>query len=93
MINETGNEETGKIFTKNKIAPPVEGRCGYFVKRKQRYCKMKPTKGTTFCAEHGQHDEKNENELRKRIPCPLDPKHSVFEDKLKQQVKKCNATK
>ena len=34
----------------------MEGRCGFFVKRKQRYCKMKPTKGTTFCAEHAQHD-------------------------------------
>ena len=58
---------TGKIFTKNNISPPVEGRCGYFVKRKQRYCKMKPTKGTTFCAEHGQHDEKVGSKMQIKV--------------------------
>lgn len=91
--NEPESKVNGLIFAKNNIKPPVEGRCGFFVKRKQRYCKMKPTKGTTFCAEHAQHDGQNKSDVRKRIPCPLDPKHSVFEDKLATHVKKCNATK
>jgi len=46
-----------KILEKNNIKPPVEGRCGYFVKRKQRYCKMLPSKGNKYCAEHQQYDE------------------------------------
>ncbi|XP_066932241.1 tRNA:m(4)X modification enzyme TRM13 homolog [Clytia hemisphaerica] len=94
MNIETTAMESSKIFAKNNIKPPVEGRCGFFVKRKQRYCKMKPTKGNQFCAEHAQFDkEQDEGEKRKRIPCPLDPKHSVFEDKLSSHMKKCNATK
>ena len=28
---------------------------------------------------------------RKRIPCPLDPKHTSYEDQLKNHLKKCNA--
>ena len=27
------------------------------------------------------------------MPCPLDPKHTVFEDALKKHVRKCNAGK
>ncbi|XP_072516251.1 tRNA:m(4)X modification enzyme TRM13 homolog isoform X2 [Salminus brasiliensis] len=28
---------------------------------------------------------------RRRIPCPLDPKHTVFEDSLAKHLKKCNS--
>ncbi|KFV91424.1 tRNA:m(4)X modification enzyme TRM13, partial [Eurypyga helias] len=28
---------------------------------------------------------------RKRIPCPLDPKHTVYEDQLQKHLKKCNS--
>ncbi len=27
-------------------------RCGFYVKRKKRHCKMLPAKGNTHCAEH-----------------------------------------
>ncbi|XP_057300356.1 tRNA:m(4)X modification enzyme TRM13 homolog [Hydractinia symbiolongicarpus] len=82
-----------KILTCNNIKPPVEGRCGFFVKRKQRYCKMLPAKGNRYCAEHlSQDKQQDENRKRKRIDCPLDPKHTVFEDKLSKHLKKCNAT-
>ena len=43
---------SSKIFSCNNIKPPVEGRCGYFVKRKQRFCKMLPPKDQAYCAEH-----------------------------------------
>lgn len=45
-------EKINNILTCNNIKPPVEGRCGFFVKRKQRFCKMIPGKGNKFCAEH-----------------------------------------
>uniref|UniRef100_A0A8V5G8M2 tRNA:m(4)X modification enzyme TRM13 n=1 Tax=Melopsittacus undulatus TaxID=13146 RepID=A0A8V5G8M2_MELUD len=67
---------------------PVPGRCGYFVQRKKRFCKMIPAPGRRFCGEHGQQEEENG---RKRIPCPLDPKHTVYEDQLQKHVKKCNS--
>ena len=27
-------------------------RCGFYVKRKKRHCKMLPAKGNIYCAEH-----------------------------------------
>ncbi|NXL42670.1 TRM13 enzyme, partial [Podilymbus podiceps] len=67
---------------------PIPGRCAYFVERKKRFCKMIPALGRRFCGEHGQQEEEND---RKRIPCPLDPKHTVYEDQLQKHLKKCNS--
>ncbi|XP_040983695.1 tRNA:m(4)X modification enzyme TRM13 homolog isoform X4 [Aquila chrysaetos chrysaetos] len=67
---------------------PVPARCAYFVERKKRFCKMTPAAGRRFCGEHGQQEEEND---RKRIPCPLDPKHTVYEDQLQKHLKKCNS--
>lgn len=44
--------------------------------------------GKTFCGEHANAGEEGE---RKRIPCPLDNKHTVFEDNLTKHLKKCNS--
>ncbi|XP_071421845.1 tRNA:m(4)X modification enzyme TRM13 homolog [Pithys albifrons albifrons] len=49
---------------------------------------MVPAPGRRFCGEHGQEEEQND---RKRIPCPLDPKHTVYEDQLQKHLKKCNS--
>ncbi|XP_027596571.1 tRNA:m(4)X modification enzyme TRM13 homolog [Pipra filicauda] len=69
-------------------AGPQPGRCGHFVERKGRFCRMVPAPGRRFCGEHGQEEEQND---RKRIPCPLDPKHTVYEDQLQKHLKKCNS--
>lgn len=42
--------------------------------------------GNPMCA---QHEKDNET----RIPCPLDPKHSIHKDSLERHLKICNATK
>ncbi|NXK94760.1 TRM13 enzyme, partial [Formicarius rufipectus] len=67
---------------------PRAGRCGHFVPRKGRFCRMVPAPGKRFCGEHGMEEEQND---RKRIPCPLDPKHTVYEDQLQKHLKKCNS--
>eukprot|EP00075_Anas_platyrhynchos_P029586 XP_027318839.1 tRNA:m(4)X modification enzyme TRM13 homolog isoform X2 [Anas platyrhynchos] len=67
---------------------PEPGRCAYFVARKKRFCRMVPALGRRFCGEHGQQEKEND---RKRIPCPLDPKHTVYEDQLQKHLKKCNS--
>ncbi|KAM4873413.1 tRNA:m(4)X modification enzyme TRM13 homolog [Thomomys bottae] len=68
---------------------PAEGRCGYFVEKKKRFCRMVAAAGKRFCGEHaGAAEEEN---ARKRILCPLDPKHTVYEDQLTKHLKKCNA--
>lgn len=49
---------------------------------------MVPALGRRFCGEHGQQEKEND---RKRIPCPLDQKHTVYEDQLQKHLKKCNS--
>ncbi|KAJ8376506.1 hypothetical protein SKAU_G00070860 [Synaphobranchus kaupii] len=70
------------------VSAPLLGRCGFYVERKKRYCKMVVASGKTFCGEHA---NAGQEEARKRIPCPLDPKHTVFEDSLAKHLKKCNS--
>ncbi|NWR13354.1 TRM13 enzyme, partial [Emberiza fucata] len=67
---------------------PEPGRCAHFVLRKRRFCRMIPAPGRRFCGEHGHEEEQSD---RKRIPCPLDPKHTVYEDQLQKHLKKCNS--
>ncbi|XP_074523502.1 tRNA:m(4)X modification enzyme TRM13 homolog [Halichoeres trimaculatus] len=69
------------------MAAPLPGRCGFFVEKKKRYCKMIVGSGKVFCGEHAT----MEGGLCKRIVCPLDPKHTVDEDKLEKHLKKCNS--
>ncbi|XP_004637031.1 tRNA:m(4)X modification enzyme TRM13 homolog [Octodon degus] len=73
------------------LAPgyPAEGRCSYYVEKKKRFCRMVAAAGKRFCGEHaGAAEEEN---ARKRILCPLDPKHTVYEDQLAKHLKKCNS--
>ncbi|XP_029802316.1 tRNA:m(4)X modification enzyme TRM13 homolog isoform X3 [Suricata suricatta] len=68
---------------------PAEGRCSYYVEKKKRFCRMVVAVGKRFCGEHaGAAEEEN---ARKRILCPLDPKHTVYEDQLAKHLKKCNS--
>ncbi|XP_021051967.1 tRNA:m(4)X modification enzyme TRM13 homolog [Mus pahari] len=68
---------------------PADGRCSYFVEKKKRFCRMVAAAGKRFCGEHaGSAEEEN---TRKRILCPLDPKHTVYEDQLTKHLKKCNS--
>ncbi|KAF4021558.1 hypothetical protein G4228_013200 [Cervus hanglu yarkandensis] len=76
-------------LTPHGTAFPEEGRCGYFVEKKKRFCRMVVAAGKRFCGEHaGASEEEN---ARKRILCPLDPKHTVYEDQLAKHLKKCNS--
>ncbi|KAM6938532.1 tRNA:m(4)X modification enzyme TRM13 homolog isoform 1-T1 [Lycodopsis pacificus] len=62
-------------------------RCGFFVEKKKRFCKMIVARGKVFCGEHATMEEGGS----RRIPCPLDPKHTVSENKLEKHLKKCNS--
>lgn len=46
---------------------------------------MQRKKGNKYCSEHMQQDSED------RIPCPLDPKHTVWKKDLNKHVRKCNA--
>jgi len=49
--------------------------------------------GRKYCGEHMVTAGDAEAGGRKRITCPLDKKHTVFEDQLERHLKKCNQTK
>ena len=72
--------------------------CAFFLTRKRRNCKMRVKRGALYCAEHltaaatGDSIGYNANGEEKRIPCPLDPAHTVYESRLKSHLKKCNAS-
>nr|XP_055074571.1 tRNA:m(4)X modification enzyme TRM13 homolog isoform X1 [Misgurnus anguillicaudatus] len=70
------------------VLAPLPGRCAFYVTKKKRYCKMIVGKGKTLCGEHANAGEETE---KKRIPCPLDPKHTVYENNLAKHLKKCNS--
>ncbi|XP_041862012.1 tRNA:m(4)X modification enzyme TRM13 homolog [Melanotaenia boesemani] len=70
----------------SNMAAPLPGRCAFFVEKKNRFCKMIVGKGKRFCGEHATMESSST-----RIVCPLDPKHTVAEDRLDQHLKKCNS--
>uniref|UniRef100_A0A3Q4GHP3 tRNA:m(4)X modification enzyme TRM13 n=1 Tax=Neolamprologus brichardi TaxID=32507 RepID=A0A3Q4GHP3_NEOBR len=71
-------------FVSYNMAAPEPSRCCFFVQKKKRFCKMVAGKGRKYCGEH-------DGSGSRRIVCPLDPKHTVSEDKLQKHLKKCNS--
>ncbi|BFF92996.1 tRNA:m(4)X modification enzyme TRM13 homolog [Drosophila madeirensis] len=67
--------------------------CTYWVPRKKRHCKMSANKGSLFCGAHCPATEESQavDAAAERIPCPLDPKHTVFKRKLAKHLTICNA--
>lgn len=63
----------------------AQKKCTLFLPAKRRCCSLGAKPGTAFCGAHGAGRE------RERVPCPLDPKHTVFADELDKHVKVCPA--
>ncbi|XP_056379331.1 tRNA:m(4)X modification enzyme TRM13 homolog isoform X6 [Hyla sarda] len=82
-------EKRGPCPDPGAAGGPLPGRCSHFVHRKKRFCKMIVSEGKKYCGEHAENGE--EQNSRMRIPCPLDPKHTVYEDQLQKHLKKCNS--
>ncbi|SMN22453.1 similar to Saccharomyces cerevisiae YOL125W TRM13 2'-O-methyltransferase responsible for modification of tRNA at position 4 [Maudiozyma saulgeensis] len=77
-------------------------RCQYLIVKKDRQCGMTRRADEQYCSEHLNLLKKNSGTLihsgvnseeRERIPCPLDPNHSVWKDQLSRHLKKCNKFK
>ncbi|RLV91643.1 tRNA:m [Spathaspora sp. JA1] len=65
---------------------PARLQCEYYLPKKNRRCGMTRKKDQRFCSEHMIHEDNQE-----RIPCPLDPSHTVWTKDLQTHLKKCNA--
>ncbi|CAM9959176.1 unnamed protein product, partial [Choristocarpus tenellus] len=69
-------------------------RCMFIVQHKGRYCSQqsiqclclaRSSDSSEFCATHI--DGSNSMGKGKRVPCPVDPMHTVFEGQVKAHVK------
>ncbi|KAJ3091416.1 tRNA:m(4)X modification enzyme TRM13 [Quaeritorhiza haematococci] len=69
------------------IPPPQEGHCHFYVKRKQRYCRLDVKKGRSYCGEHAVFDEKG---VEERVPCPYDGNHTITKADLQRHLERCN---
>eukprot|EP00931_Biecheleriopsis_adriatica_P083027 TRINITY_DN56542_c0_g1_i1.p1 TRINITY_DN56542_c0_g1~~TRINITY_DN56542_c0_g1_i1.p1 ORF type:complete len:497 (+),score=94.77 TRINITY_DN56542_c0_g1_i1:91-1581(+) len=59
-------------------------RCSFVVPNKGRRCRFPVLPGTSRCGAH-----REDADDGPRIPCPLDPNHTVFAKRLKQHLKVC----
>ncbi|XP_049697531.2 tRNA:m(4)X modification enzyme TRM13 homolog [Helicoverpa armigera] len=66
-------------------------QCQYYVTRKKRLCRMTVRPGRQYCGEHEPQPQTADGQDDTRIPCPNDPKHTVYVSKLEKHLSICNA--
>ncbi|KAF0697927.1 Aste57867_11424 [Aphanomyces stellatus] len=75
--------------------------CMFKLERKNRYCNVARVEGSKYCGNHivdeegvvSQKTKKYKAEMRKRVPCTLDPSHTVYLFDLKKHLEICNKLK
>lgn len=77
-------------------------RCHCYLPQKRRFCNLTPAPGSDFCGTHRPPEESlpdrvqrlaGEREEASRIPCPVDPSHTIYKFNLEAHLKICNASK
>lgn len=74
----------------------THSQCCFFIERKRRFCGVARTPTSLYCGTHlsaSQLASSTAPPTRPRIPCPVDPSHTIFADKLEHHVRICNASK
>lgn len=99
MESSTGESESKRQKMESSEEQPVR-TCKHFVKRKKRFCRIpvyKDDPAAEYCGEHlptadpsKVTTENGEDSSNARIPCPLDPKHTLFAKNLRKHLKICN---
>lgn len=85
LIGSETEPDLRVFFSRSRMdAKKVQERCQYFIERKSRTCRMLVKTGHKYCGEHA-------GQERNRIPCPLDPKHTVAQEELQTHLAKCNS--
>lgn len=62
----------------------------FYMEQKKRFCAQARAPGSQYCGVHSQ-GEAAAN--KKRIPCPIDPGHTIYEFNLRKHVAKCTKTR
>ena len=81
-------------------------QCKFFIHKKNRQCGMTRRSDEDYCSEHLILNKKLANQLvhngtatsdsnanLERVPCPLDPKHTIKRSQLKRHLTRCNKFK
>ncbi|DAZ95647.1 TPA: hypothetical protein N0F65_002276 [Lagenidium giganteum] len=76
-------------------------RCMFKILRKNRFCNLERVNGAMYCGNHLPDDvlvaskksQRFKEELRKRVPCPVDGSHTVYQYDLDKHVLVCNKLK
>lgn len=89
MSEEVEQTAAKKMKLAEVVPVPKEGHCHAWIQRKKRFCKMTVGKKRKYCGEHATSEAELTDDPR--VPCPLDPKHSVNEKNLEKHLKVCNA--
>jgi tRNA:m4X modification enzyme len=78
--------------------------CGHYFPQKHRYCRIPCITNRRYCGHHASeeedygkedstagkdHESSNKNKKRKRMPCPIDPRHSIYCADLERHIVKC----
>ncbi|KAG2199224.1 hypothetical protein INT47_010599 [Mucor saturninus] len=96
MPKELTPKKNKKVPAEPFVIPPVPTKpqqCHFYVLRKRRYCGLPAGKTQKYCGEHlTAHPDNEVADTRKRIPCPYDNSHTIFEKDLEIHLKsRCNA--
>lgn len=87
--------------SKDPPIPPTWTRCHAYLRQKHRFCRQLPSPDSCYCGNHQQEANVEHNQSlggkqtdtnmiqRRRIPCPLDGSHTIWEDTLEKHVKVC----
>lgn len=72
-------------------------RCHAFLERKNRFCRQAQCPASLFCGNHRPSPDvslsKDNGTQRKRVPCPVDPSHCIFQDRMEKHIKVCPRVK
>ncbi|XP_066349794.1 tRNA:m(4)X modification enzyme TRM13-like [Miscanthus floridulus] len=66
--------------------PPPPGRCHFWLPNKRRHCANSSLPSSQYC---GNHLPESASGAGRRVPCPVDPSHTVLEENLEAHVGKC----
>lgn len=77
---------------KDKEGPPPLPddwtRCRAYMEKKHRYCRSDQVNKWGYCGNHKQFCPQVTDD-KIRIPCPIDPSHTIYEDQVEKHIKVC----
>ena len=97
LIHRLEKKRLKKELGANQKDESLWPKCLFWVKKCSRFCYGERAQNSKYCINHihveSNFECQNISRERKRVVCPIDPSHTVFEDKLEKHIRICNKTK